>query len=155
MPEFHETGMGRKFFESTLPKIAKQLERMTEILERSMSSSPDMAFASREVERARNSAQEKLRDPAYMSGYMKEGVRSFNALARLPIPLPEQVIEILEARYDVGFRRESIYVRARAIHSGQVNDVLVYEEDQYEASRWTQEERIVAARWQGLVEVNR
>jgi hypothetical protein len=33
-PQFFETGMGRKFYEGTLPKIAKALERIAAALER-------------------------------------------------------------------------------------------------------------------------
>lgn len=33
MPAFHETQMGRKFFESQVPKIIKALERIADALE--------------------------------------------------------------------------------------------------------------------------
>jgi len=33
MPELHETLMGRKLIEGTLPEIARQLERIADILE--------------------------------------------------------------------------------------------------------------------------
>lgn len=34
MPELHETLMGRKLIEHTLPEIARQLERLTDALEK-------------------------------------------------------------------------------------------------------------------------
>lgn len=34
MAEFHETRMGQRFYEHTAPEIAKQLERLNDLLER-------------------------------------------------------------------------------------------------------------------------
>ena len=34
MPEFFETGMGRKYYEGTLPRMARALERIADALER-------------------------------------------------------------------------------------------------------------------------
>jgi len=34
MPDFHETRMGRRFIEGTMPKIANALERIADALER-------------------------------------------------------------------------------------------------------------------------
>ena len=34
MPTFHETGFGRKFFESQLPKLIKELGRIADALEK-------------------------------------------------------------------------------------------------------------------------
>lgn len=33
-PQFHETYIGREFYQSTMPKLVKQLERLNEVLER-------------------------------------------------------------------------------------------------------------------------
>ena len=40
MPEFHQTLMGRKLIEGTLPEIAKQLERIADALEKPKHSQP-------------------------------------------------------------------------------------------------------------------
>lgn len=42
MPELHETLMGRKLIESTLPNIAKQLERIANSLEEKKESFSDV-----------------------------------------------------------------------------------------------------------------
>lgn len=34
MPDFYQTVMGRRFFESTMPRIARALERIADALER-------------------------------------------------------------------------------------------------------------------------
>jgi len=34
MPKFFETRMGQKFYESTMPTIAKELKRLNDLLER-------------------------------------------------------------------------------------------------------------------------
>jgi len=41
MPQFHETMMGRKFFESDLSRLIKALERVAEQLEKANRSSSD------------------------------------------------------------------------------------------------------------------
>ena len=41
MPELHETLMGRKLIEGTLPEIAKQLERIADVLEKKDNIEPE------------------------------------------------------------------------------------------------------------------
>ncbi len=51
MIEFHQTRMGQRFFEVTLPKIADELERLNQNLERIANGLERAAGAARSPER--------------------------------------------------------------------------------------------------------
>lgn len=47
MPEFFQTGMGQKFFEGTVPRIVKALERIADALEKQNETKSPEAIAER------------------------------------------------------------------------------------------------------------
>ena len=40
-PKFHETRMGHRFYESTIPRLVEQLERLNDLLEKQLQTKGD------------------------------------------------------------------------------------------------------------------
>jgi hypothetical protein len=77
-----------------------------------------------DMENDRKQCEDQYRDLTYTLGVLVEAVNRMNECIETPLPLPVEVIEVIEVNFGQGMRESGLFLRARARRADGVEDII-------------------------------
>jgi hypothetical protein len=108
-----------------------------------------------EMEADRKACEDRYRDPEYALKVLKSAVERWNSYEpdATPLPVPVEVIEVIEVELGQGFRESILHLRARARYAGDetlVEDIIELNDSHTSGSFYEPPDGDMNVEWENL-----